>query len=142
MTTAAEVSAWTANTLEQHRIQARVLDLGIQVVASHNLVRVGEGEIELACGYPGRGRVLAAASVVMVTSRRPDNGLTLALATDGARLEAAAIKSLQAIGACDTPSTIAAAVHDGHRAAREFDAPPVEPDMPYRRERVALDTSV
>ena len=78
----------------------------------------------------------------MVTSRRPDNGLSLALAADGESLEAAAIKSLQAIGDCDTPSTIAAAVHDGHRAARELDAAPAEPDMPFRRERIALDTSV
>ena len=97
MTTAAEVSAWTANTLEQHRIQARVLELGIAVVASHNLVRVGAGEVEIACGYTGRARVVRAASLVMVTSRRPDNGLYLALAADAERLEAAGIKSLQAI---------------------------------------------
>jgi dimethylamine/trimethylamine dehydrogenase len=141
VTTAAEVSAWTANTLEQHRIQARLLDLGIGVVASHNLVRVGEGEVELACVYSDRGRVVAGASVVMVTSRRPDNGLYLALAAEGERLEAAGIESLQAIGDCDTPSTIAAAVYDGHRAARELDAPPADPDMPFRREHVALDSS-
>jgi dimethylamine/trimethylamine dehydrogenase len=64
------------------------------------------------------------------------------LAADGERLKAAGIKSLQAIGDCDTPSSIAAAVYDGHRAARELDAPPAEPDMPFRREHVALDASV
>ncbi len=142
VTTAAEVSAWTANTLEQHRIQARVLELGIAVVASHNLVRVGEGEVEIACGYTGRGRVVRAASLVMVTSRRPDNGLYLSLAAEAERFEAAGIKSLQAIGDCDTPSSIAAAVYDGHRAARELDAPPAEPDMPFRREHIALEASV
>ncbi len=36
----------------------------------------------------------------------------------------------------------AAADYDGHRAAREFDAPPADPDMPFRRERVALEASV
>ncbi len=142
VTTAADVSAWTVNTLEQRRIQARVLELGIAVVASHNLVRVGESEVELACGYTGRSRVVPAASVVMVTSRRPENALYEALTADGERLETAAIKSVRAIGDCDNPSTIAAAVYDGHRAARELDAPPADADMPFRREHIALDASV
>jgi hypothetical protein len=34
------------------------------------------------------------------------------------------------------PGTIAAAVHDGHRYARELDAPPPD-DVPFKRERLA-----
>ena len=59
-----------------------------------------------------------------------------------AALQAAGIKSVRAIGDCDAPSTIAAAVHDGHLAARELDAPPANPDMPFRREEIALDAAV
>jgi dimethylamine/trimethylamine dehydrogenase len=78
----------------------------------------------------------------MVTSRHPADGLYRALADDPAALQASGIKSLRAIGDCAAPSTIAAAVHDGHLAARELDAPPANPDMPFRREEVALDAAV
>jgi len=83
-----------------------------------------------------------AASLVMVTSRRPNNGLYLMLTQDSAKLAAAGIASVSAIGDCSNPSTIAAAVYDGHRAARELDAPPADPDMPFRREHIALEPSV
>jgi dimethylamine/trimethylamine dehydrogenase len=93
----------------------------------------------LACLYSGRRRTLPAAAVVMVTSRTPNDGLTLALTGDADRLAAAGIQSVRAIGDCDAPATIAAAVHDGHRAARELDAPPADPDLPFRREHIRLE---
>jgi dimethylamine/trimethylamine dehydrogenase len=142
VTTAACVSSWTENTLEQHRIQARLIELGVNIITSHNLSAVGDGEAELACIYSDRSRRLAAAAVVMVTSRRPANGLYSALADDPAKLQAAGIKSVRATGDCDAPATIALAVYDGHLAARELDAPPQNPDVPFRREEVALDAAV
>ena len=78
----------------------------------------------------------------MVTSRSPVDDLYHRLADDAQKLADAGIKSLQAIGDCDVPGTIAAAVHDGHRAARELDAPPENPDLPFRREEVALGATV
>ena len=142
VTTTAQVSAWSADTLEQHRIQTQVLELGIETVTDHNLARIGGAEAELACNYSDRRRSVPAASVVMVTSRRPNNELYLALTQHQDKLAEVGIASVQAIGDCDAPSTIAAAVYDGHRAARELDAPPGDPDMPFRREQVALDASV
>jgi len=142
VTTGSVVSEWTSHTLEQHRIQARVLELGIEVIASHNVSRIGAAEAELACLYTDRRRTIAAASVVMVTSRQPNNGLYLDLIGDPKSLAEAGIASVQAIGDCDTPSTIAAAVHDGHRVARELDAPPADPDLPFRREHIALEATV
>ena len=142
VTTTAQVSAWSADTLEQHRIQTQVLELGIETVTDHNLARIGGAEAELACNYSDRRRSVPAASVVMVTSRRPNNELYLALTEHQDKLAEAGIASVQAIGDCDAPSTIAAAVYDGHRAARELDAPPGDPDMPFRREQVALEASV
>ena len=139
VTTESVVSAWTEHTLEQHRIQARTLKLGIEVVALHNLVRVDSGEVELACYFTDRRRTVEAASVVMVTSRHPNNGLYLDLTGDPALSRATGVKSVQAIGDCDVPSTIAAAVHDGHRVARELDAPPADPDLPFRREHIVLE---
>jgi dimethylamine/trimethylamine dehydrogenase len=142
ITTAACVSPWTENTLEQHRIQAGLLELGVEIITSHNLSAVGDGDVEIACVYSERSRKIPAASVVMVTSRAPVNDLYQALAADPAALEAAGIKSIRATGDCDAASTIALAVYDGHLAAREMDAPPENPDMPFRREEVSLDNAV
>jgi dimethylamine/trimethylamine dehydrogenase len=138
VTTESVVSAWTVNTLEQQRIQSRIMGLGIAVIAKHNLVRIDAGEVTLACLYTERPRTLPAATVVMVTSRLPNDALYLALIGDGDGLDRAGIHSIRAIGDCDAPATIAAAVHDGHRAARELDDPPADADLPFRREHIQL----
>ena len=142
VTTAACVSSWTENTLEQHRIQAGLLELGVEIITSHNLSAVGDGEVEISCIYSERSRKIPAASVVMVTSRQPANDLYQALADNPEKLQAAGIKSVQAIGDCDAPATIALAVYDGHRAAREMDSPPANPDLPFRREEISLGAVV
>jgi len=139
VTTAPEVSPWTHNTLEQHRIQARVLELGIRVITSHNISRVGYSEIDINCVYSDKAGIVAASSVVMVTSRQPNNELHLSLGEDSSRLADSGIGSVISIGDCLSPSTIASAVYEGHRVAREMDAPPEDPDMPFRREKIMLE---
>jgi dimethylamine/trimethylamine dehydrogenase len=139
VTTAPEVSPWTHNTLEQHRIQASIIELGIEVITSHNVSRIDGSEIEISCIYTGKKRTVPVASVVMVTSRRPDNAITGALLDDSVDLGASGVSSITSIGDCLNPSTIAAAVYDGHRVAREMDAPLDNPDMPFRRERVLIE---
>jgi dimethylamine/trimethylamine dehydrogenase len=139
VTSAAEVSAWTRNTLEQHRIQAHILELGIDVVTAHNLAGVGNGTITISCVYSEKEQSLDANSVVLVTSRTPDDELYLGLTEDPDGLENSGIKSVTVIGDCLCPSTIASAVYEGHRVAQEFDAPPENPDMPFRREEISLE---
>jgi dimethylamine/trimethylamine dehydrogenase len=128
VTPAGLVSAWTEAGQEQHFIQTRVLEAGVNVIVGHRLAAIGDREMDLACAYTDRRRTLAARSVVMVTSRLPDTELYAALV-------AAGIDSVTRIGDCLNPDLIAA-VHSGHRYARELDAAP--PDaVPFRVERVA-----
>ena len=138
VTTAPEVSQWTQHTLEQHRIQARVLELGIAVITAHNVTKVDTTEIEIGCIYTNHSKTVPATTLVMVTSRRPNTGIHRVLTEDSTKLTASGISSVSAIGDCCNPSTIAAAVYAGHRAARELDAPSDDPDMPFRRERILL----
>jgi dimethylamine/trimethylamine dehydrogenase len=142
VTTASKVSSWTENTLEQHRIQARVLELGIEVTTAHTIAQIHADEVDCACIFTNRLRVVSAGSVVMVTSRQPDNKIYLALREHPENLASAGIRSVSAIGDCSNPSTIATAIYDGHREARELDAAPIDPDMPFRREQIALASSV
>ena len=130
------VSSWTAMTLEQHRIQARLIELGVGIEVNATLAAVGDGVATLACVFTGRHREVAAASVVMVTSRLPDDALYRELAGDEERLSDAGIASLHRIGDCHGPATIAAAVYEGHRFARELGAEPG--DIPFKRELTEL----
>ena len=113
VTPANEVSTWTTHTEEQHRIQARILGLGIAVETGTALVRVNEGSVVLESVHTGATREVEAASVVMVTSRRPQDRLHYSLCD---RIQ------IQRIGDCLAPGTIATAVYSGHRYAREVDA--------------------
>ncbi|MEX1109218.1 MAG: FAD-dependent oxidoreductase, partial [Dongiaceae bacterium] len=142
VTTDASVSSWTVNTEEQHRIQAQLIELGVDIVTSHNLLSIGKNAVDIGCVYSGRARAIDAAAIVMVTSRQPRDELYQALAADQERLAGAGIRSLQKIGDADVPGIIALAVQDGHRAARELDNPPENPDMPFLREEIALPASV
>jgi dimethylamine/trimethylamine dehydrogenase len=82
---------------------------------------------------------MEAASVVLVTSRMPNEQIYHRLIRRPDIMEAAGLRTIALIGDCLSPQTIAAAVYDGHQYARELDAPrPANPDVPFRRERVTL----
>lgn len=123
VTPAADVAAWTHNTLEQHRIQRRLLELDVTIIASHSLMTVTSDGVIASCVYTGRPRVIAVASLLLVTSREPEQALFRALDRPDEELREAGIQTLLPIGDCLAPGTIAAAVYGGHRQAREFDAP-------------------
>jgi len=123
VTPADKVSAWTVNTLEQHTIQKRLLDQGVEVVTNRNIIEFDSDHVVLQCTYTERQSMLPAASVVTVTSRLPNDELTHALTAVADAVTRAGIISVSSIGDCLAPSTIAAAVYAGHRYAREFDWP-------------------
>jgi dimethylamine/trimethylamine dehydrogenase len=75
------------------------------------------------CVYTERTRFIPAASLLLVTSREPEQALYQALNSAPEQVRAAGIGTLTLIGDCVAPGTIAAAVYSGHRMAREFDAP-------------------
>ena len=135
VTPAADVAAWTHNTLEQHRIQRRLLELNITIVPSHTLVRCTPQGLVASCVYTDRTRFIPAASLLLVTSREPEQDLYQALVNAPERVHAAGISTLKLIGDCVAPGTIAAAVYSGHRMAREFDVPAdslvVHREIPY-----------
>jgi len=122
ITPAALVSQWTVNTLEQDRIQSRLLNAGVQLVLSHKLVCLEPGGVNVACTYTGRTRSVGAQSVVLVTARVPNDSLYEQLMAREADFAASGLISLTRIGDCLAPSTIAAAVYAGHRFAREFES--------------------
>ena len=131
---AADVSHWTHNTLEQARIQTRLLEMGVTLVALHSLANIYGGAVELACVYTGRKQTRRCGSLVLVTARLPEDELYHQLTTS------AGARSVSRIGDCLAPGTIAAAVYGGHRFARELDEPASDA-VPFRRELPQLAES-
>jgi dimethylamine/trimethylamine dehydrogenase len=114
LTPQSKVSIWTENTLEQGKIQAGLLALEIEIIVSHKLLEVADGKALIANIYSDQHqRQLEFETLIMVTSRQPDDGLFQSLQQHEHRF-----KTLHAIGDCNAPGTVAAAVYDGHAAAR------------------------
>ena len=134
LTPGPEVSHWTQNTMEQHKIEGRLLSLGVTLVCKRTLVSVQSDYVVTRCNLTGEEHSLPVASLVLVTARLPTNELYFGVVgADEEHLEALPF-GLSRIGDCLAPSTIAAAVYDGHRYARELDNPPEPDGVPFRRE--------
>ncbi|MDC1286460.1 FAD-dependent oxidoreductase [Gammaproteobacteria bacterium] len=129
------VAEWTQYTLEQEKIQARLLDLDVEIVTSYVLCEVSPGKATIANVYSDRlRRVLEFDTLLMVTSRDPDDSLFQSLQPYQDRLQ-----TLRAIGDCNAPGTVAAAVYDGHSAARHLQSPEDIYAPLFVREIPALD---
>jgi dimethylamine/trimethylamine dehydrogenase len=109
------------------------MTLGVDFALSRSLSFFDGAHAALDCVYGGEERRLPVASVVMVTARKPSDDLYHAIL---ARAGSDPLPfTLRRIGDCEAPAIIAAAVHAGHRYARELDAPP-DSDLPVRHERI------
>jgi dimethylamine/trimethylamine dehydrogenase len=138
VTPAVEVSNWARNTMEQFKIQAHLLELGIAIVTARAVTAVRAGEVETACVYTGRRSALPCDSAALVTARLPSDGLYLDLRAREADWADAGIRSVKGAGDCWSPSTIAAAVYAGRRYAEELDGPDIGDAVPFHRELAEL----
>ncbi|MEJ2176771.1 MAG: FAD-dependent oxidoreductase [Gammaproteobacteria bacterium] len=134
ITPASEVSTWTQHTLEQQRIQTRLLELGVQIIQQRKLAQAQPGIIETACIYTGKTEPIECQSIVMVTERSPERQLYDEIIARQTAGELTRIKSVRLIGDALAPGTIAAAVYGGHRCAREFDQNIDVDKVPFKRE--------
>ncbi|MFK7836513.1 MAG: FAD-dependent oxidoreductase [Sulfitobacter sp.] len=128
VTPVADVSHWTHNTMEQARIQTRLIEMDVTIIPLHNIDEVHADSVALACIYTDRRREIPCGTFIPVTMRKA----TGTLFTDLTQLNGA-WKSLTRIGDCLAPGTIAAAVYSGHKFAREF-GEPIPHGVPFKRE--------
>ena len=113
------VSAWTEHTLEQHKMQARIIKLGINIITSQAFSVVNHDHFILSCVYSGQIRTVATDALVMLSSRMPVDSVyseLLSVQASGSNT----IKNVFRVGDCLVPSTVAAAVYSGHLTAREL----------------------
>ncbi|MEZ5924980.1 MAG: FAD-dependent oxidoreductase [Hyphomicrobiaceae bacterium] len=136
VTPASDVSAFTEHTLEQHRIAARLDEVGVGTLTHHVLDRIEAGAVHLKQRDTSRARVVEAATVILVTARLPDTTLFKAMAAARAAGALPEVQSMTRIGDCDAPGAIFQAVYAGHRYAQELGASPCEVD--FKRERIDI----
>ncbi len=126
------VAEWTEMTMEQHRIQQRLLEKGVAVICTHSLSSIGMGEVTLSCEYTGKIQHIAADTVIPITTRRPDSTVYDALMAQSDAFADNGIKSVTRIADCHAPGTIAMAVYAGHQYAQELECEVSE--IPFKRE--------
>ncbi|HXF85252.1 MAG TPA: FAD-dependent oxidoreductase [Anaerolineales bacterium] len=134
VTPAPMISYWTQFTLEQERIEARLMKLGVQMYTRMVLSEIGSDFVRLSNTLSGAELELPRDGVVLVSDRIPNDALYHALRPALSRGE---IHSLRIIGDGEAPNIIAQAVFAGHLAAREFDEEKVE-GTPFKVERVKI----
>lgn len=136
VTPAPMISYWSQFTLEQERIQAKLMKLGVKLYVQNTLSEIGNDFVKLSNVLSGDEIELPRDGVALVSDRTPNDELYASL-TPALSQRERGIRSLRIIGDAEAPNIIAQAVFAGHLAAREFDEEQVE-ETPFKIERVSL----
>jgi len=134
VTPAPLISYWSQFTLEQERIQSKLMKLGVKLYPQTVLSEIKKDSVRLSHTISGNEVELPRDGVVLVSDRTPNSSLYYELKP---ALDEGKIKSLRIIGDAEAPNIIAQAVFAGHLAAREFDEDKVE-GTPFKVERIAM----
>ncbi|MGZ6317331.1 MAG: FAD-dependent oxidoreductase, partial [Anaerolineales bacterium] len=134
VTPAPLVSYWSQFTLEQERVQRKLMQMGVKLQVQRVLRSIEASWVSVASTVTGDTIPLECNSVVLVTDRVSNDALYYELKP---ALEAGKLKSLRLIGDAEAPNIIAQAVFAGHLAAREFEESPVL-GTPFRVERMGV----
>jgi dimethylamine/trimethylamine dehydrogenase len=139
VTPAPLVSYWSQFTLEQERIQSRLMKLGVTLYPQTVMSEIRKDSVKLSNTLSGDEVELPRDGVVLVSDRTPNDelyhSLTLALREAPLRGSQRERGNVRVIGDAEAPNIIAQAVFAGHLAAREFDEEKVE-GTPFKVERV------
>jgi dimethylamine/trimethylamine dehydrogenase len=126
-------------TLEGPMLRQHLHDLGIALRPGTMLTGIEPGGVTATDEF-GEPYELEADAVVLVTQRLSDDGLYRELKAEDDTLVNEGIEALYRIGDCVSPRIIAEAIFDGHRLAREIDAENPAIPLPYKRERLVLES--
>lgn len=120
VTSTPNVAAWSENTLEQERIQGRLINMGVEIITSHELFDQQDDILQIACSYSGNICEIHCDTLILVTSRLPNDLLWKELLVKKEYWSDARITTVTRIGDCLQPGLIAMAVQSGHNYVREI----------------------
>ena len=145
VTPAPMISYWSQFTLEQEKVQAKLMKLGVKLFTRQVVSEIKSDFVRLSDTVLGNEIELPRDGMVLVSDRKPNDELYYALHASTSlrstqRGNNEGIQSLRIIGDAEAPNIIAQAVFAGHRAAREFDEEKVE-GTPFKVERAVVSPS-
>jgi dimethylamine/trimethylamine dehydrogenase len=132
VTPAPMISYWSQYTLEQERIQYKLMKLGVKLYPQHVMSEIGNDCVRLSNTISGDLIELPRDGIVLVSDRTPNDSLYQVLES---ALDEGKLQSLRVIGDAEAPNILAQAVFAGHLAAREFDEDKAE-GTPFKVERM------
>lgn len=135
------VSPFTVYTLEQARVQSRLLELGVKLVLNQALKTVAPDRdgVVAECVYSGTETHVECDAVILVTERTPETSLYDELCRDNKDNGTDTNLHVEVIGDALVPGIIADAVYSGHLAARSFqEAPEIQEQVLFKREIPSL----
>ncbi len=112
ITPESKVSAWTENTLEQGKIQEKLLQKNVKVKLNHRLNEIQDNRVVVRCVYTGDTQRVSCDSLILVTERHPNDFLYTGNTNT--------FKNFSLIGDAYAPGIIAQAVHSGRLQAETF----------------------
>jgi len=119
VTTSSVVCEFGNYTSEQYNYQKSLINSGVKLIFSKNIVSYSNKEIKLSCMYSNKISSINTDALVMITSRLPNDSLYYELCNDyDIRSK---FKSVKRIGDCLAPATIASAIYDGRKYAMELE---------------------
>ena len=127
-------------TLEGPMLRRHLHDLGIGMRTGTMLTGIEPGRVA-AVDEVEQPLELEADAVVLVTQRLSDDAVYRELKAGADTLADEGIETLYRIGDCLSPRIIAEAIFDGHRLGREIDSDDPAIPLPYKRERLVLETA-
>jgi dimethylamine/trimethylamine dehydrogenase len=136
VTPAPLVSYWSQYTLEQERIQHKLMKLGVKLYPQTVLGEIGSDCVRLTHTISGNEVELPRDGVVLVSDRISNDSMYYALTPALSQMERG-IRSLRVIGDAEAPNMIVQAVFSGHLAARQFEDEKVE-GTPFKVERMTI----
>jgi dimethylamine/trimethylamine dehydrogenase len=126
-------------TLEGPLLRQHLHSVGVRGRTGTTVTAIEPGRVAAADEFGGAVE-LEADAVVLVTQRRSNDELYLELKAGADTLADEGIEALYRIGDCVAPRIIAEAIFDGHRLGREIDSENPAIPLPYRRERLVLES--
>jgi dimethylamine/trimethylamine dehydrogenase len=121
-------------TLEGPMLRQHLHEVGVRMEREVTVLAVEPGRVSGADGFEEPWS-LEADGIVLVTQQVSDDALYRGLVGDPGALGDAGIEAVYRIGDCVAPRMISEAIFDGHRLAREIDAPDPSVPLPFDRER-------
>ena len=121
ITSTPNVSAWSENTLEQSRIQSNLMNLEVEIIASHKLFDFQDKQLSISCLFTEKVSRIECETLVPVTSRIPNDVLWRELSAKEDTWKDMGIETVTRIGDCLQPGLIAMAVQSGHRFVRAIE---------------------